>query len=342
MNDAFVYKNYQIKMNNLKIAIVIPTIRDIDFLKAWGNEFKDCIGIIVEDHRNKEITSPKKYFKKVFHYCWQKIDKELGDNAWIISRKNAGIRSYGFLKAYQLGCDITITLDDDCYPIKNNPFLKSHLENLSLLAPADWFSTYPHRKYLYTRGFSYSVRDKKEVVISHGLWSNIIDLDAKTHLKYPKLHMPILNPNLVEFIPKDYFFPMCSMNLAFKTKITPIMYFPPMGYDNKGNHWEYDRFDDIWAGIFAKKIIDNLGYAVVNGSPFVEHKKASDVFKNLQKEARGIATNEILYKKVKEIRLTSKNIKANYLELLNKINFPEKIYFKKLEKAIKIWIKLFE
>jgi len=327
-------------MNALKIAVVIPTIRDLNFLKAWKSEFKDCIGIIIEDRPKKQINSVKKYFKQVFHYSWQEIEQELGDRSWIISRKNAGIRNFGFLKAYQLGADVTITIDDDCYPIKGQDFLKSHLKNLSLSAPIDWFPTYPHRKYYPTRGFPYFARDKKEVVISHGLWSNILDFDAKTHLKYPELRIPVLNSNLMEFIPKDYFFPMCSMNLAFKTKVTPIMYFPPMGYDNNGKHWGYDRFDDIWAGIFAKKIVDHLGYAVVNGSPFVEHKKASNVNENLKKEAKGIEINEILYKKIKNVKLATNNIKKSYLELINNVQFPKEEYFSKLKKAIKIWVKI--
>jgi len=328
-------------MKDFKIAIVIPTIRNLDFLKAWGNEFKDCIGIIVEDHQKKDIKVPKKYFKEIYHYCWQDIDEELGDNAWIISRKNAGIRSYGFLKAYQLGCDVTITLDDDCYPIKNQSFLQSHLDNLSLLAPIDWFSTYPHKKYCFTRGFPYSIRNKKEVVISHGLWSNILDLDAKTHLKQQGLHMPVFNPNLIEFIPRDYFFPMCSMNLAFKTKITPIMYFPPMGYDNKGDYWGYDRFDDIWAGIFAKKIIDHLDFAVMNGSPFVEHNQVSDVMKNLFKEAKGIKINEKLYKFIKKTKLKSNSLNKSYQELAQKTVLPDGNYFTYLRKAMYIWSLLF-
>lgn len=324
-------------MNTPKIAVVIPTIRDLDFLKAWGNEFADCIGIIIEDRPKKEIKIPKNKFKKVFHYSWKEIDEDLGKNAWIIPRKNAGIRNYGFLKAYELSANVTITLDDDCYPVKNQNFLQSHLKNLSLLAPTDWFPTYPHIKYFYTRGFPYLVRDKKEVVISHGLWSNILDFDAKTHLKHPDLHMPVINPNLLEFIPKNYFFPMCSMNLAFKTKITPVMYFPPMGYDNKGNHWGYDRFDDIWAGIFAKKIIDHLGYAVVNGSPFVEHRQASNINENLKKEAKGIKTNEFLYQRIREVKLTANNLKDSYLELIKKIQFPKEEYFKKSKDAMEIW-----
>lgn len=328
-------------MINHKIAIVIPTIRDLDFLEAWGDEFKDCIGIVLEDRKEKQIFPPKKYFKKLFHYSWSEINEELGDKSWIIPRKNAGIRNFGFLKAYELGADITITLDDDCFPIKDQEFMQSHLKNLSLLAPTDWYPTYPNRKFYPTRGFPYSIRDKKEVVISHGLWSNVLDLDAKTHLKNIDLRMPVLSSDLIEFVPKNYFFPMCSMNLAFKTKITPIMYFPPMGYDIDGKHWGYDRFDDIWAGVFAKKIVDHLGLAVVNGSPYVEHKKASNAKENLKKEAAGIKTNEILFKTVQSIELRSASLKDCYLELAEKAHFPKDGYFVKLKKIMRLWVKYF-
>ena len=328
----------------MKIAIVIPTVRNLNFLEEWNDEFKSCIGIIVEDHSYKKIATPYKYFNKVYHFAWEDIDRELQDKSWIICRKNAGIRNFGFLKAFQLGVDVTITLDDDCYPVKKNNFLKTHIENLSFLAPSDWYPTYPHRKYFATRGFPYLIRNKKEVVISHGLWSKILDFDAQTHLKYPDLKVSVLNQNLMEFIPKGYFFPMCSMNLAFKTKITPIMYFPPMGYDHKGNYWGFDRFDDIWAGIFAKKIIDHLDYAVVNGTPFVEHRKASDIKENLKKEKEGIKANEILFHEVKKVKLTKKTIIDAYKQLFDKVNIenlPNKDYFLKLKKAVNIWLGLF-
>ncbi len=328
-------------MKRNKIAIVIPTIRNLDFLEAWGSEFRDCIGIIIEDHKYKEIKTPSKYFTQTYHYTWKDIDKTFGKNSWIISRKNAGIRSFGFLKAWEQKADIIITLDDDCFPIRNQKFLNEHIENLDLKAPVSWYPTYPHRKYFYTRGIPYSIRGQQEVVVSHGLWSGVLDFDAPTHLVNFDLKVPF-NFDFIEFIPRDYFFPMCSMNLAFKTKVTPLMYFPPMGYDPEGHHWGYDRFDDIWAGLFAKKIIDHLGLATVNGSPFVEHKKASDPFKNLQKEAQGIATNEILYKKVQKVKLTSVNLIDCYLELAQKTEFPKEEYFKNLKNAMKIWSVYFK
>ncbi|MCL5797593.1 MAG: hypothetical protein M1366_02220 [Patescibacteria group bacterium] len=327
-------------MRQKKIAIVIPTIRNLDFLKYWKNHFYNCAGFIIEDHKSKEINTPKKYFQKVYHYTWQDIDNELGKNSWIISRKNAGIRSFGFLKAFQLKADIVITLDDDCYPVTGQNFINEHVENLSLSAPDGWYPTYPHRQYYYTRGIPYAIRGKREVVVSHGLWKNILDFDAPTQLLHQDLSIPDSFP-FIEFVPKGYLFPMCSMNLAFKSKITPLMYFPLMGYDPLGNHWGYDRFDDIWAGMFAKKIIDHLGMAVVNGSPFVDHKKASDVFQNLKKEAKGIETNEFLNSQLAHLILKSTALVDCYEELVEKVKFPKDDYFKNLRTAMKIWAKLF-
>lgn len=335
-------------MGKNKVFIIIPTIRNLKFLKYWKDEFKDCVGIIIEDNYKKSISLPKNYFKKIYYFNWQNIDSDLGKNSWIISRKNAGIRVYGFLKAYQLGAEVIITLDDDCYPVKNQNLVEQHIKNLNLKAAADnWFSTYPHDKFNFTRGYPYHIRNKKEVVISHGLWSNKLDLDAKTELKLKKLNEPILSSNYLQFIPKNYFFPMCSMNLAFKVKITPIMFFPMMGYDNYGNKWPFDRFDDIWAGIFAKKVIDHLEYGVVNGIPFVNHKKASDPKKNLEKEKKGLIVNEYLYQKVNKVKLISKNLKDSYLELFEKLDFSDikdleqKKYFIKLKQAVRNWVELF-
>lgn len=329
-------------MSESKIGIIIPTIRNLDFLEKWKNEFINCVGIIIEDHQIQEIETPSKYFAQTFHYTWADIKKTLDKNEWIIPRKNAGIRSFGFLMAYRLGLDYIITLDDDCFPIKNNSssFVQNHLENLSLKAPKKWFPSYPYKNFCFTRGFPYLIRDKKEVVMSHGLWTNILDFDAPNQLLNQKLtineHFPLL-----EFIPEKYYFPMCSMNLAFKTSISPLLYFPLMGSDPNGKPWGFDRFDDIWAGIFAKKIIDHLNMAVVNGCPFVEHKKASDVFQNLKKEASGIEINENIFEIVDKVKLSSKTPKDCYLELARKIDFPKSEYFETLRQAMIIWAKLF-
>ena len=89
---------------------------------------------------------------------------------------------------------------------------------------------------MYTRGFPYEVRNKKRVVISHGLWSNKMDMDAQTQLTIGDVNISAYPP-LRQFVPQGQFFPMSSMNLAFTRDMVPLMYFPLMGKDPQGNAW---------------------------------------------------------------------------------------------------------
>lgn len=324
---------------NMEAFLVIPTVRDLSFLGEWGDRLRNCHLVIVEDRPTKGAQIPRGKYRSISHFSWEDIARDFDKEEWIFSRKNAGIRCYGFWKAYKAGADIIITIDDDCYPTEDS-FVKTHVANLSLAAPERWVPTYPHRDFIFTRGIPYSVRDKYPVVVSHGLWTNKIDLDAKTQLRQPDIDLPAYPPVLT-FIPQGYFFPMCSMNLAFRREVTPLMYFPLMGEDPSGKRWGYDRFDDIWAGIFAKKILDYLGLGVANGSPFVEHRKASDVKKNLVKERRGMAVNERLWRDVLAVELTKTRAADCYLELAHKISFPEAPYFTTLRRAMTIWARLF-
>lgn len=331
-------KFYDIVMD-MNIYVVIPTIRTLDFLEAWRGEFEDCHLIIVEDHKEKEIQAPTRGFLSIDHYTWKDIRNDFGANEWIFPRQNAGIRSYGFWKAYQKGADVIITLDDDCFPAEKR-FVQKHLDNLASKAPSSWFATFPHPDYMYTRGFPYDTRNVHRVGISHGLWSNKMDMDAKTQLAIGNVNVAAYPP-LRQYIPFGYYFPMSSMNLAFTREITPLMYFPLMGKDPQGGAWGFDRYDDIWAGIFAKKILDHLGVAVVNGSPFVEHKKASDPKKNLIKEKRAMGVNEQLWQTITSLSFSTHATTRCYRELASAGAFPETKYFRRLTKAMNIWAAMF-
>lgn len=329
----------KIGKRNESVFIVIPTIRDLEFLKDWKDQFRDATIVICEDRPKKSVKIPE-VGKKVYHYSWREIDKDLGNDGWIIPRKVSGIRNYGFIQAYRLGADVIITLDDDCFPIPGHNLIEGHLRNLSLRVPKNWTNTYPDVRHMYTRGMPYLNRSEAPVMLSHGLWTNVLDHDGPTHLQHLKFKAEFAE-HFLQIIPQGAYFPMCSMNLAFRREITPIMYFPLMGEDNQGNKWGYDRFDDIWAGIFAKKIMDHLSYAAINGSPFVEHRKASDPFKNLQKEAKGIEVNEEVWKNVSDLTLTSKNMKSSYRRIAKNLSFKNTEYGLSLKKAMNIWLDLF-
>lgn len=257
------------------IAVVVPTIRPEIyelFLEAWRETFEKYNvelvtvwdGDIPEVEHNQKtfsvLTIMEKYSKLIYNF-------------------NDGVRNLGFayVAKYLPHVDILITLDDDVRPLSES--IQPHLDALSGYVSTTWISTTSE----YTRGFPYGVRNEAEVVLSHGVWEGVKDWDAPTQLVKG-------NPDVTFYkgpIPKNIFYPMCAMNLAFKRKMIPFMYQAPMGHKIG-----LDRFADIWCGIESKKIIDILGWAAVSGYSKVKHDRASNVFTNLVKEAKGIGMNE--------------------------------------------------
>jgi hypothetical protein len=324
----------------MNIYVVIPTNRSVNFLSSWGSEFSNATILIIEDSSKKSISIPNVPCKKIIHISHEEIIKDVGVVDWIFPRHSAAVRSYGFYKAYQNGADMVVTLDDDCYFYEEN-FLDKHAENLSYTMPKHWFPTFPYPDHMYTRGFPYEVRDKMPVALSHGLWVGIPDFDGITQLKNPQYRTEIL-PSSRYPIPVGYYFPMSSMNIAFKREIVPLMYQALMGTDEDNVSWGFDRFDDIWCGVFAKKILDHLGLGVINGLPHVLHKRASNPHTNVLKESTGMKVNEELWTRVNNISLTKNTPNDCYRELNKKLDYPDHPYFVKLRKAINLWLHLFD
>lgn len=256
------------------IAIVIPTIRPElfnKFLKAWQPLFDkhSCELVVVQDGEKPTVNG-------------KSAEEVMGTYASSLTNFNAGIRNLGFAYvAKELkDCDIIITLDDDVIPM-GDP-IQDHINALNSQVPVSWISTASQ----YTRGFPYSIRSEAEVVISHGVWEGSGDWDAPTRL--------VLGENIPTTyykgpIPKGIYYPMCSMNLAFKRKMLPYIFHAPWALG-------INRFDDIFAGIVSKREIDKLGWAVVSGYSTVYHQRASNPIQNLKDEAFGIALNESFWK----------------------------------------------
>lgn len=313
-------------------VLVIPTIREknlIDFLEAWGNPWgnQDWQIVVVEDNPSRSF----KLDTSIAHYSWQEIDKEFGDLSWIISRRDSAIRSFGFwVAATQLNADYIFTLDDDCLPLPDVDFIKQHISNLT--ETTCWTeSVFGHR----TRGIPYhNLGVLKNVVLSVGLWEGVPDFDAVQCLSQTgSIELPKHN----RILPRHQYAPICGMNLCFKNCLAPLMYFCLMGKD-----WPYGRFDDIWAGIICKKICDHLDWSISVGHPFIYHSKASNVFKNLTKEAPGIELNEWFWEVIDSIKLT-KNTPLECMDEIGRqlIYYDNVDYLKKLGAAIMCWTTFF-
>jgi len=264
------------------------------------------------------------------HFCWRDIDNDLGQNAWIISRQDSAIRSYGFWKAHTLGAHFVLTLDDDCRPVSSH-WVDEHVANITGSIPR-WCNSAGQR----TRGMPYDNCGSIAAAISCGLWQGVPDFDAVQSLAFgvPEDFMP---PRGTRIIPAGQFFPLCGMNLAFTRAAAPLMYFPLMGKNSP-----FCRFDDIWCGVIAKHICDHLQLRIACGEPFVQHIRASNVFTNLMKEAPGIAANEHFWRTIADIQLMSDSPTGCMNEVGSALLENRDAYTSRLGTAIGLWAELFQ
>ena len=291
------------------IAVVVPTNRPLigEFLEAWEPQLAGRAEVVVmEDAPERTADLPG----WVWHYAHDDVAEDLGDQAWIIPAGSSACRSYGTLAALRLGADIIWHLDDDCRPEPGVSYLNLLTTQLSSDVPDQrWWNTLWIQDDLYPRGYPYRVRGRTwPVMIHHGLWSHVPDLDGRTQLEHPELRLP--QAWRTDVVPYGAFFPMCGMNLAFRRQAAPVMY---MGL--QGRDYPYDRFDDMWAGLFAKKIADHLGWAVTSGAPSIRHDRASDAARNAEIEAPGIEAHEDLWPHIAAAGLMSRTAADCYAEL---------------------------
>lgn len=348
-----------------EVVLVVPTIREnclYDFLERWKGINKIADIMIMEDNPRKTFILDEVNY----HYSWEDIRADGLDE--LIPRRSDCVRSYAYFKAWSHEYKYIMTLDDDCYPRGFNPdepagsdmlpveFVEHHIKMLE--GRSKWFNTLNNVK---PRGIPYyNLGQRNDIVVNHGLWTNVVDYDAPTQL---------VNPIPEEFsfdnkiVPSGSFFPMCGMNLMWKADYTPLMYHLLMGnkLDTSSGEltkYPFDRFGDIWAGIFMKKCLDILGKSVSTGTPYIRHERASNPFTNLKKEANGLEVNEKLWEYVDSFISTATYTHAGgfddtikktswiYEELGTHITrfdqYPEyKSYFIKLGHSMSSWAKLF-
>jgi hypothetical protein len=131
------------------------------------------------------------------------------------------------------------------------------------------------------------------------------------------------------------------MNLAFRPEMIPALYFLLMGRHRDGTAWPYDRFGDIWAGVFAKRIADHLGFAISSGAPSILHSRASNPEVNLQKETPGYPVNEVLWRRVDAVGLSAGTVAGCYKQIAEGLDLQGD-YWATLKSAMKVWASLFD
>ena len=284
------------------IAVVIPTCRP-ETIRSWVTAWTP----LFEKHNvNLMIVEDKPS-------TWRLLPD-------FIPYRTGSIRSWGFLNAYRQGYDV-ITLDDDCLPVPGSDPIAEYTHAFAReWSVSDYFDvghTFGLNEYM--RGYPFGHRKTARPVLQFGGWDNVPDMDAITqaeHERFGSVSGYSFDRRVLS-IPKGAPFTGCIMNVAIKRDAIPLMYQLVMGVERVG----YDRFDDMWSGLFAKKICDHLGLPIlVNGRASIIHTRASDTAQNLAKEQAGYALHEVMWDNMKGITLISNSIIGCYYELTEQLN----------------------
>jgi len=289
----------------------------------------------------------------------------------VIPKRCHAETSFGFLVAYEEDPDFVVELDDDVFPMRGHNLVTQHANNLfegngvTVHSKEKWYNTINNLELnlnaqIFPRGHPYSEKTRAEkytwskiggdAILNVGLWAGNLDLDALTILRHGGLDggCDIEGEKCKRrkvIVGQGTYLAVCSMNAAFSPKIIPAFYQLYM------NYMGVDRFDDIWSGIFLKKIADKLGDGICLGEPLVYHdKRPRDVFKDLRKELEGMVINELLWKLVDEIRLDGGTYWDCYNSLVHELEKPianlqynmhRKFMRAQLEK-MKIWLRIID
>jgi len=325
------------------LDIVIPTMRDLDFLEKWRPFFQPYHLIIVQDgDPAKKINIPEGFDYVLYNR--NDINRILGPKSVSISFRDSSCRCFGYLMSKK---KYVYTIDDDCF-VASDPSgqkinaVEQHINNLLCPSTPFFFNTLydPYRDGAdFVRGYPLSLREGAPTAVSHGLWLNIPDYDSPTRLVKPH-ERNTRYVDAVLTVPKGSLFSMSGMNLAFNRElIGPAMYFGSFGEGQS-----IGRYEDMWAGWCVKVICDHMGYGVKTGLPYVWHSKASNPFANLKNEYQGIYFQEEMIPFFESVRFPKEytTIEQCYTELSKQVR--EKLgkvdpYYAKLADSMATWIE---
>jgi reversibly glycosylated polypeptide/UDP-arabinopyranose mutase len=94
-----------------ELDIVIPTIRNLDFLEMWRPFFQPYHLIIVQDgDPSKVIKVPEGFDYELYNR--NDINRILGPKASCISFKDSACRCFGYMVSKK---KYVFTIDDDCF-----------------------------------------------------------------------------------------------------------------------------------------------------------------------------------------------------------------------------------
>ncbi len=240
--------------------------------------FNDVACVVVPWHREEE--------RRMFLQAWN--IKAIPD--WLVLHQDKELAGCGVTKnrgiqaAINLGAEVVVVLDGDCYPSSEANSLEGLMSaHLKALAPqmVQRFQAVTSPR---SRGTPYGeLTIEMPVAASLGFWLNVPDYCAVRQLAFH------LQP--MEFVRTPIFgqyFALCGMNMAFR----PHEWLPWCQFI------DVSRFDDIWMGWLWQREAYRRGYCFNMNGPLITHSRQSNVWKNLRDETIHLEASESLWRVV--------------------------------------------
>jgi len=350
----------------MQVYIIVPSINPLKNLENFDEACAHDVKVLVIDEGDSQTRKAnEKILSNLAHEFYgpkereqwfkERTGQKFKEYSDLIPEKCHAETSFGFLKAYEDEATLILEMDDDVFISEG--FLKEHINNLfdnggvTVSSSGKWYNTIENLNLnmdqkIFPRGHPYSplCRDEnymwmdegEKCVLNMGLWNGQPDLDALTIL----YHGGLDGKCRVEskgckkekiILGKGIYFAICSMNTSFLSKVVPAYYQLYM------NFMGVDRFDDIWSGMFLKRIADHIGDKLCMGKPLGLHlKRTRNIFKDLKSEMNGLDMNEYVWKISDEAELSAKTYADCYLELANYVDKSLKNRVKD-HKQIEFW-----
>ena len=251
-------------------------------------EFLDCDDQVVYLRRFPELAD---------HLPWNSIQR----------------RNIGLLRAFELGCDPVITIDDDNF-LLDADFVGLHsmagmeVTLDSLNSSSGWVDVCRDLEELrgvpfYHRGFPPGQRWKPQettvgsrsgrVVVNAGLWLGDPDVDALQRLVYP-VEVVRYRRDGNFALELGTWSPFNSQNTSLAREVLPAYFLSP----------RIGRFDDIWASYVVCRIADQLGHMIAFGQPLVrQERNPHDYWKDLDLEREPMQVSDRLCSHLRKIEL---------------------------------------
>lgn len=292
----------------MSIAMVTTTIRTPDLLRQFRAMRDDVLFVIVGD-----MKSPHAAIEKLCSELTRAIylppdaHEDFGLMASYIPDNCVQKRNIGLLEAIQQGAEVIVSWDDDNAPYDDRYFddlEAAFTEPVPWIAGRDdserWFNPGAHAsQQYYYRGFPYALRDHQDyhggyrpadgemprVGVVNGLVLGDPDCSATERLERKPCvsqHSKMMwDGMLVD--PRTCWSVFNSQNTAFIRELAPLMLLMP----------HIGRLDDIWGSLIAQRVMQEMGYGVRYGRPFVvQERNPHDLTRDLEQEMIGIRYTE--------------------------------------------------